>query len=87
MAYFGELGHAAGRLSAWLDLRHEQGRDVAPHVKEAVRIIDEGKYTEMLGKLKGLSKDELKEAYTKREMEPAMAEESWTPSNREGLVA
>ena len=57
------------------------------HVKEAVKLIAEGKYDEMLAKLKGLGREELKAAYTGREMEPAMAEESWTPSNREGLVA
>lgn len=39
MAYFGELGSAVNYLSAWLDLRREQGRDVAPYVKEAVRRL------------------------------------------------
>jgi ADP-ribosylglycohydrolase len=39
VAYFGELGSAVNYLSAWLDLRREQGRDVAPYVKEAVRRL------------------------------------------------
>ena len=39
MAYFGEVHGAAGYLSAWLDLRHEQGQDVKPLVDEAVRRL------------------------------------------------
>ena len=39
MAYFGKLHGAAGYLSAWLDLRHEQGQDVGPLVDEAVRRL------------------------------------------------
>jgi len=59
MAYFGELGHAAGLLSAWLDLRHEQGRDVAPHVKEAVRRLDAvRRKVEGLGPPPALQRDE-----------------------------
>ena len=40
----------------------------------------------MITSLKGMDEEKLKEVYTAREMEPPMADESWQPSNREGLV-
>jgi len=39
VAYFHKLHHATGDLSAWLDLRHEQGQDVQPFVDEAARRL------------------------------------------------
>ena len=39
MSYFGQVNGAAGYLGAWLDLRHEQGRDVKPFVEEAARRL------------------------------------------------
>ena len=47
MGYFGKLSGAANYLSAWLDLRHEQGQDVAPFVEEAVRILDTSGLTDV----------------------------------------
>ena len=35
---------------------------------------------------KKLEEIKLKEIYSNREMEPPMADESWTPENREGLL-
>jgi len=58
----------------------------SPHLAEMVESIAEGKYDEMLVGLKALTREQLTEAYTKREMEPAMSPEGWTPSNREGLL-
>ena len=40
MGYFGSVAGAAGRLCAWLDLRHEQGTDVSACVAEAVGRLD-----------------------------------------------
>ncbi len=39
MGYFGEVVSAASELSAWLDLRHEQGVDVSQHAAEAVEQL------------------------------------------------
>lgn len=59
MAYFGELHRAAGELSAWLDLRHEQGRDVEPLVGEAVKRLKAlARKAEKLGPPPKLAKDE-----------------------------
>jgi Fe-S oxidoreductase len=59
----------------------------AEHLAEMVGQISEGKYDELLAGLRGLSPEALKQTYTKREMEPPMAEERWTPANKEGLLA
>ena len=59
----------------------------SPHLADVVESIADGRYDEMLAGLKTLDREELTEAYTKREMEPAMSEEGWKPSNREGLLA
>jgi len=59
MTYFGEVNGAASYLNAWLDLRHEQGRNVAPFVKEAVRRLDAiRRKVEKLGPAPQLQKDE-----------------------------
>jgi L-lactate utilization protein LutB len=58
----------------------------AEHMAKMVEDIASGKYTEMLSKLKAMGADQLREAYTSRELEPAMTDEQWTPSNREGLL-
>ena len=34
-----------------------------------------------------MDEEQLKKAYTEREMEPATTDESWKPSNTEGLLA
>jgi formate hydrogenlyase subunit 6/NADH:ubiquinone oxidoreductase subunit I len=49
------------------------------HCNRMVSDIKESKYREILTELKTKSVDELKELYTKRPMEPAMADEYWTP--------
>ena len=51
----------------------------AEHADEMVSQIKAGKYTEELASLKTRSKEELKELYVKRPMEPAMADEFWKP--------
>ena len=56
------------------------------HLATMVGDIDAGKYDDMLGKLLGMDDEQLKTAYTEREMEPPMADESWKPSNTDGLL-
>ncbi len=71
MAYFGELHSAANYLSAWLDLRQEQGRDVRPHAKEAVsqlRAVQQR--VEKLGPPPGLRKAEPIELEAIRALRP-----------------
>ena len=59
MAYFGEVNHAANYLNAWLDLRHEQGRDVKRLVAEATRCLDAiAKEAERLGPPPELANEE-----------------------------
>ena len=48
--------------------------------------IDYTGANDMLGKLLGMDDEQLKKAYTERDMEPPMADESWRPSNTEGLL-
>jgi Fe-S oxidoreductase len=70
--------------------RRLQGGKIAPkaeHMAKMVEDIDGGKFQEGLAELKGMSEEELKKAYTSREMEPAMSDESWQPEDRTGLVS
>jgi heterodisulfide reductase subunit C len=53
----------------------------AAHVSKAVKTIESGAYEKCLRELKGRSTDELKKLYKALEIEPDMAEESWTPKN------
>jgi Na+-translocating ferredoxin:NAD+ oxidoreductase RnfC subunit len=59
----------------------------AAHLSQIVEEVETGKYDDMIESLKKMDPEQLKETYTAREMEPAMADESWTPSNTEGLLA
>lgn len=52
----------------------------AEHADEMVAQIKDGKYDEELADLKSKSKDDLKELYVNRQMEPAMADEFWKPT-------
>jgi Fe-S oxidoreductase len=53
----------------------------AEHLEKMVEAIDGGTFTDPLAKAKALSPDELKKAYTEREMEPAMSDEGWRPES------
>ncbi len=53
----------------------------ADHLAAMVGQIDEGKYSEALGKLKAMSEEELRKHYKEREMEPATAPEDWKPED------
>jgi len=54
----------------------------AEHLKKMVDAIDGGAFAEPISKLKAMSPEELKKAYTERQMEPDMADESWRPTDR-----
>jgi formate hydrogenlyase subunit 6/NADH:ubiquinone oxidoreductase subunit I len=58
----------------------------AEHLQEMCDDIDKGAFDDELAKLKTLGEDELKKIYTEREMEPAMADESWKPESSVGLA-
>jgi heterodisulfide reductase subunit C len=57
----------------------------AAHVAKAVKTIESGAYKACLEELKGTSTDELKKLYKALEIEPDMADESWTPKNASHL--
>jgi len=70
--------------------RRLNGGKLAPrseHMANMVEGIEAGKFTESIQEMKVMDEDELKELYTAREMEPALSEESWQPSDRTGLSA
>ena len=58
----------------------------AEHMAEMVNQIAAGAYQPLLSDLLAMSADQLREAYTRREMEPAMSDEGWTPSDNTGLL-
>jgi formate hydrogenlyase subunit 6/NADH:ubiquinone oxidoreductase subunit I len=69
--------------------RRLQGGKLAPRAKHLAKIVKEiadSEYDEMITSLKSMDEEKLKEVYSNREMEPPMADESWQPSNREGLI-
>ena len=71
MAYFSDLHGAAGTLSAWLDLRHEQGQDVRPLVDEAARKLQAvARKVEKLGPPAKLMRDEPIELDDIRKLRP-----------------
>ena len=68
--------------------RRLYGKHIAPraeHLADAVKNVEEKKYEEGLKKLMDASEDELKKLYVEREVEPEMADESWTPEKKEYL--
>lgn len=69
--------------------RRLYGSKLAPraeHLKKMVDAIDAGAFSEPLSKAKAMSPDELKKAYTGRQMEPDMADESWRPTDRYATI-
>ncbi|MFQ6091541.1 MAG: 4Fe-4S dicluster domain-containing protein [bacterium] len=68
--------------------RRLYGKYIAPkaeHLQAAVQKVEQKKYNEALNKLMKANVDELKKLYVEREVEPEMADESWTPENRDYL--
>ncbi|MBI4881348.1 MAG: 4Fe-4S ferredoxin, partial [Planctomycetes bacterium] len=68
--------------------RRLYGGKIAPraeHLVEMVARISSGAYRSLLGELKTMSPKALREVYTARQMEPAMADESWRPDENVGL--
>jgi Fe-S oxidoreductase len=60
-------------------------KPASEHLAAMVSEIEAGKYDDAIAKLKSMDEEQLKKAYTEREMEPAMSDESWKPSKTEGL--
>jgi formate hydrogenlyase subunit 6/NADH:ubiquinone oxidoreductase subunit I len=68
--------------------RRLYGRYIAPraeHLAVAVKNVEENKYAEGLKKLMSASEEELKKLYVEREAEPEMADEFWTPEDKQYL--
>ncbi len=68
--------------------RRLHGGKLAPraeHLRQVVESIAAGKFADVMEELKALPVDELRKLYTERELEPAMSDEQWRPSNNAGL--
>ncbi len=68
--------------------RRIYGAKMAPraeHLLKMLEAIGEGKYDDLLGRLKGMSLQELRKLYQEREMEPVGAGEDWLPKDPSGL--
>ncbi len=63
--------------------KHIAHRD--EHLAVAVSNVEEKKYDDGLQKLMKAGVEELKKIYVAREVEPEMADESWTPKDKEYL--
>ncbi len=64
--------------------RRIYGSKIAPragHLAEAAVASNSGKYDECLKTLMGMSEEELRQLYQKREMEPEIATEEWVPND------
>ncbi len=64
--------------------RRIYGARIAPraeHLSHMVKAVKEGRYDQMLDKLKQAKEDELKKLYQEREVEPVGAGEDWTPKD------
>ena len=57
----------------------------ADHLAEMVKVVNEGKYDQILNELKQLKEDELKKLYQEREAEPMAAGEDWKPKDKRYL--
>jgi heterodisulfide reductase subunit C len=80
----GELG----QYNIGILARRIYGRYIAPranHVHEMVGRIQEGRYEDPMQRLMATPMEELKAIYTKREMEPEMSNDDWTPKSEEYL--
>jgi len=56
------------------------------HMAQMVEKIAAGAFDGILEELKALPAEDLRKLYSEREMEPAMADESWRPKETVGLV-
>jgi heterodisulfide reductase subunit C len=64
--------------------RRLYARHLAPkagHLAKAVKAVEAGTFDKALQELKKMGPEDLKKLYKALEMEPDMAEESWTPRN------
>jgi heterodisulfide reductase subunit C len=80
----GELG----QYNIGILARRLYGRYIAPkaaHVRQMVEQVAQGRYEEGLRRLMATPIEELKAIYTKREVEPELSEDDWTPKNAENL--
>ena len=57
----------------------------AEHLAEMVKAINEGKYDDILEKLKSMDEKELRKLYEERETEPVTAGEDWKPKDKRYL--
>jgi Fe-S-cluster-containing hydrogenase component 2 len=57
----------------------------AGHLEKAVKAVEDKAFDKALQELKKKSLDELKKIYKSLEIEPEMADESWTPQNKSYL--
>jgi heterodisulfide reductase subunit C len=74
-----EVQYNIGILARRLYARHLAPK--AGHLAKAVKLVEAGTFDKALKELKKTTTDELKKLYKALEMEPDMAEESWTPKN------
>jgi heterodisulfide reductase subunit C len=80
----GELGQYDIGILA----RRIYGRYIAPknsHVREMVDLVAQGRFEQGLRNLMATPIEELKAIYTKREMEPELSEDDWSPKSPEHL--
>jgi succinate dehydrogenase/fumarate reductase-like Fe-S protein len=82
------MGEMAQYHIAQLVRRLAQGKLTprAAHMAEMVEKIKNGAFEAILADAKALPADELRKVYSAREMEPAMADDSWRPKETVGLV-
>ena len=69
--------------------RRIYGGKIAPkskHLAEAVVVIKDGKYDEMLHELMNTDEKELRKIYEERELEPEITGEDWRPKDRKFLL-
>jgi succinate dehydrogenase/fumarate reductase-like Fe-S protein len=80
----GELG----QYNIGILARRIYGCYIAPkanHVREMVGRVAEGRYEEDLRSLMSTPMEELKATYTRREVEPELSEDDWSPKSPEHL--
>lgn len=66
-------------LARRLDAKYN--KPTAPDLAERVQEVEAGKFDEPLREIMNVSTEELKALYKKREVEPEMADEDWTPQD------
>jgi formate hydrogenlyase subunit 6/NADH:ubiquinone oxidoreductase subunit I len=82
------MGETAQYHMAQLARRLHAGKMMpkAKHLDEMVQVIENGAFDQLLADVKSMDMEQQRETYTKREMEPAMADEFWTPADSHGLA-